>query len=70
MPEVSAEDVFGYLSDRLGGRCHLYDSETDELVAMLHVDHGDDGLVYATEPDVHPYNVRGRVRVTGEKVED
>ena len=67
---VSAEDVLGYLTDRLGGRNHLYDQETDELVAMLHVDHADDGLVYATEPDVYPYNVLGKFRVTVEEVED
>jgi hypothetical protein len=63
---VSADDVLGYLTDRLGGRCHLYDQESDELVAMLHVDHAD-GLVYATVPDVYPYEVLGKFRVTVEE---
>lgn len=67
---VSADAVLGYLTDRLAGRSHLYDEESGELVAMLHVDHADDGLVVATVPDVYPYNVLGRFRVSVEKVED
>ncbi len=66
---VSADDVLGYLTDPLGGRSHLYDEETGELAAMLHIDHRD-GLVYATEPDVYPHVVLGKFRVTVEKVED
>ena len=66
---VSADDVHGCLTDRLAGRCHLYDGETGELAAMLHMNYKD-GLVYATVPDVYPYEVLGRFRVSVEKVED